>query len=114
MKVTGSEWYVLDAQAGKTPFMGKIVVPECKCFPAPMDDRGAGKIHPYPVIALIFGQNLLYSDSNEFPVPVPKAEPDRRNLSVCVRTRDHLHRNINTQYAFHSSHSFSGNAVHLS
>lgn len=83
------------------PLMGKIVIPEGKVFPAPVKDGGTWKIYAYAVIALIFGQYFIDSNRDKFPGFVPEAEPYGGNFSVGIRAGNHLHRDINTQYAFH-------------
>lgn len=77
------------------PFMGRIVVPERKCFPASVNEGGAGEISAYAIIALIFGQHFLYRDCNKLAVLVPEPETHWRDFSICVCAGNHLHRNIN-------------------
>ncbi len=58
------------------------------------------------IIALIFRQHFIDRDCDEFSGFVTKPESHRRDLSICVGTGNHLHRDINAQYAFHLLRSF--------
>ncbi len=78
------------------PFVDRIVVPERKCFPASVDECGAGEICAYAVAALILGQYFIYCDGNNFPIPVPEPETHWRDFPICVCAGNHLYRNINT------------------
>ncbi len=94
--------------------MGIIIIPKRKCFPAPVYDCGAGEIRAHPAAALLLGQYFIYGDCDEFPRFVTEPEAHRRNLAIRVSAGNHLHRDIDAQYALHPLHSFPEAAVYLS
>ena len=81
--------------------MDKIAVPEPESFLSTADLSGAEKVCTHTVLSLILGQHFIDSNGDKLPIPVPEPEPYGRDFSVCVRAGNHLHWNINTQYAFH-------------
>ena len=87
--------------------MGKIAVSEPECFLPAVNAGAAGKMRPHPVSVLVPGQDFVYGYGDEFPGFIAEPEPHGRNCSVGIGTGNHLYRNINAQYAFHSQHPSS-------
>ena len=92
---------------GNMPFMRKVTVPERKCFFGPANRSGTGIVYPHPISVLILGQDFIYCNCNKFSGFITKPKSHRRNLSICIRTGNHLHRNIDAKYAFQSKHPFT-------
>lgn len=81
--------------------MGKIAIPERKCFPVSQYGCGTGIIDTHTVAALVFGQYFVDNDRDKFAGFVPEPEFHWCDFSICIGTGNHLHRNVNAQYAFH-------------
>lgn len=80
--------------------MGKIIVPEGEHSSCPVNRGSTGEIHPYPILVLVFRQDFLYRNRYKFSGFVTKPEPHWRNFTIRIRAGNHLHRNVNAQYAF--------------
>lgn len=83
-----------DMQAGKPPFMGKIIISDPEGSLKAMYLGGAGKICGRPVPTLVVRQYLIYGNSDQLPGIVTEAKTHRRNPSVGIGAGDHLYRRI--------------------
>lgn len=98
--------YGLNFQMGQMPFMRKITIPECKYFSSSINRSRTGIIHSHPISVLILRQHFIYCNRNELSVFITEPKSHRRNFSVCIGTGNHLHRNIDAQYAFQNIYPF--------
>ena len=80
---------------GQAPFMGKVAVPELKCFLCATDSGGTGEICAHLIFVLILPQDFIYNNTYKFAGFITEPEPHRCDLSICVGTGDHLYRRVN-------------------
>lgn len=93
--------WILTANTRHPPFMGIIIITQTECPLHAIKRCRTDKVCPKWTLVLVCWNNLVYIDRDKLSIPVTETEPYWCYFSICISTRNHLHRSIYTQDCFH-------------